>query len=553
MGIFDAIPDNPTSAASRGIFDAIPDAQQPVADANPETWREYAEGILGQVGQGVMMNYADEISAGVGAALGAGDREELLKRFRGQEEKFKARHPKTAFGSEIGGALVPGGSTARFILRAPGWAARAARSALAAAPMGAVSATGRMEGDKTPGEYAEAAGEGAAVGAGFGAAGSALGSGLGAVAGPWATAAAQRLSDRGIRLTPGELVGGWAKRAEDTLTSIPLVNRLVRNRQAEGIEDFNRRVLQDTLDELNVGIGPQLRTRNTQLPAGMSSGRGAIDHVHQIVSRDYNRIAPQLRAHSADFAPDMIRIRVGLPAAVRADFDDAMTRRLITRTDPTGAMRGRDVQDAIQGLRNEAQQLRTSQASTAYHRELGEAIAQMRDLVEASVLRRSRPQVAQKFANINRAFARQVRAQKAAGSVAAENNGVAGAFTPAQYHNAVKVGDRSARKADFARGRALGQDISDDAKTVMTRKIADSGTPERGMLAGMIGGTALGMPAETLGSMAGLGGLYTTIGNRTFQRLATMSPRTRAALRRLIENATAGGAPVASRAYMGDE
>jgi hypothetical protein len=562
MGAFDDIMNGTApelQTAPRGPFDDIMGGPAPKpapveAPLGPDksTWTEYARDVAAKAAQGVTMRYGDEIAALMGSGFGLGkrvglkDRQEILDDIHKKEDAFTKRNPKTAVGAEIAGALAPSLVGGSWVLRAPGMLARAGRSAAAAAPMGALTATGELRGDKTFGDYAEAAGEGAATSAALGAGLSAAGSTVGRVVGPWASAAAQRLSDRGVRLTPGELVGGYAKRMEDSLGSVPVVGRMVRARQAEGNQDFNRTILNETLGELNQGIGPRLTTPNAQLPDDMPMGRAAIHRARMTVSDAYNRIVPRLRAHiDVPMQNEIRRLTYSLPEAVRNDFADAVTRRLLNSADALGNMGGRDVQNALQGLEREARHHITSPASTAHHVDLGYALRDMYDHLMTNVERNVTPQVRLKFQNVNRAFARLVRAQKAAGSVAANEGDVPGVFNASQYHNAVKTSDRSARRADFASGHSLGQDISDDAKVVMTRKVNDSGTPERSMLAGMLGGAgilATGHPGA-LAAPAALVGLYTHLGNRMFQRSATYAPRVRMLLRNIIEGTTSGGAP----------
>jgi hypothetical protein len=85
------------------------------------------------------------------------------------------------------------------------------------------------------------------------------------------------------------------------------------------------------------------------------------------------------------------------------------------------------------------------------------------------------------------------------------------------------------------------QDLSDDAKTVMTRKISDSGTPERAAMSGAIGGALYLEPSLAAGPLAA-SLLYTRAGNAAFRRLASFSPQTRAALRQaILAGSSAGG------------
>ena len=104
--------------------------------------------------------------------------------------------------------------------------------------------------------------------------------------------------------------------------------------------------------------------------------------------------------------------------------------------------------------------------------------------------------------------------------------------------------DQSARKRRVARGEALMQDLSSDSKAVIGNIMADSGTPERTMTAGMIlGGGALTLNPSILAAPLALARFYTRAGTRAFQAAAAgrAGPRQRA--RDYLERITRAGAP----------
>lgn len=57
----------------------------------------------------------------------------------------------------------------------------------------------------------------------------------------------RQLLDEGVRLTPGQILGGGAKRAEEAMESIPVIGDAIKKGQSRGIEDFNRNVLDRVL------------------------------------------------------------------------------------------------------------------------------------------------------------------------------------------------------------------------------------------------------------------------------------------------------------------
>jgi hypothetical protein len=81
-------------------------------------------------------------------------------------------------------------------------------------------------------------------------------------------------------------------------------------------------------------------------------------------------------------------------------------------------------------------------------------------------------------------------------------------FTPGHYATAVRASDRSVGKGDFARGRALGQDLSSAGMRVLGDKVPSSGTAERlavlGTGSAIASGTAAGLvPPMVLALIAG--------------------------------------------------
>lgn len=242
---------------------------------------------------------------------------------------------------------------------------------------------------------------------------------------------------------------------------------------------------------------------------------------------------------------ELANITNTLPPAMRADFDRFVQPAMSTASSGgyAGArIPGDEMQNLLGVLRAEATHLTTSAGSNFHDRTLGRAIGEAADAVEANMRRHTPTDVADDFAAANEAFANLVRVERAAGSVAAEG----GVFTPAQLLNAVKATDRTARKRGFARGESLMQDLADDAKTVMTRKVADSGTPERAAIVGALAApSAIPLAALTASPIAAL---YTGAGNRAFRALAAASPQTRELIRRLIQQGTDRAAPAAGLA-----
>lgn len=219
---------------------------------------------------------------------------------------------------------------------------------------------------------------------------------------------------------------------------------------------------------------------------------------------------------------------------------------------------GRAVQNAISSLGREARDW-LGRASSPHERDMGRALGQVRDAVERIAIRHSPTDAMEGFRAVNRAHQGQLRLERAAGSVAAED----GIFSPAQLHNATKVvgGERA-----FARGRAPGQELSSAAKATMSQRVGDSGTAGRMLQYALLGGggsavAALGGPALAA-KLAALGIPYSPGGAQVTRALMSgvgRGPRrgmTRRALRRVLERGaqyTAPGAGVAGYPLLPDD
>jgi hypothetical protein len=151
----------------------------------------------------------------------------------------------------------------------------------AAAAMGALGAvTQPVTGEG--GYWTGKAGQ-AAAGAAAGRAGEAVARGVGAVIAPEMERGARALTDAGARLTPGQMVGGTGKRAEDALSSVPVVGTLIRSAQVTSLEDFNRAALNQGLEHIGV-----------QVPQTVEAGRPALNYARDAIKAAYNDVVPRM-------------------------------------------------------------------------------------------------------------------------------------------------------------------------------------------------------------------------------------------------------------------
>lgn len=539
----DLVPDVSPAEASRA---AATDAGGYRYTAAPESTLEYLTGLAQKGAQGATFKWADELAATLGAIGGklpwghGKSRQQILDDIRSKESVFTEQNPKAAFAAEIGGALGSGtAGGAALASRVPallpqlgGVARTALGTGVAAMPGGALAGIGALEGPASAGDYATEAAKGAGIagltGGFIGGAGSAVARTLG----PWATRLAQQLTERGVQLTPGEVMGGRLARLEDKLASLPLIGDMVRSRADEGVESLNRVAYEDTLAPLGRRYQQMFGRQGTR------TGHESIDEIADILEHRYQTVVPRMTAAIDQPLENEARaIANRMPASVRGEFVDAVERYVDSVLDPaTGTIPGRSLQQSLRSLREAARRFRNSTAHP-WHSELGQGLDDLRTALEGSMARHSRPADVTSFNNINSAYARYAIMRDAASRVTSDE-GVASA---AGLHSAVRGADRSARKGNTARGRALMQDLSTPARSVMTPKGKGSPSAERIGLIGMI--TQPALAAKTLAYGAPVAALYTRAGSRAFQRAATFSPHTREAIRRAMMSATRLAAP----------
>lgn len=536
----------PAPEPERTDWGGMPSTEDMASDRGSIT--DFAE----RAGNSFLMNWGDEVAATAGAlpnmvtggAYGK-DRKTILKEIRDRQKRYAEEDPRGAavaeVGGGIGGALAVPGNLARSMLgAAPGVLRSAAVGAGLSAPFGALDATGRLEGDATAEEYGDAAGAGAVEAGGIGALFGGAGNAIGKVAGPWARQAAQYLSERGVRLTPGQLIGGNAQRAEDALTSVPFLGNMIRRRQTEGAESFNRGAYNEALEPMR-GQG-----RGARMPEDIEMGHPAQVEAEAIFDRRYGAVVPRMHAQAdAPFRNEISGISTALPQTIRPQFADAFRRHVANNLDPAnGTLTGRALQDSLQGLRTEARRLRNNPGH-AYDVDLADALEEMRTALENSAGRYTPARTMNDFRRINQAYGRYATLRDASSRLGAEE----GVFSPAQMLNAVRTADQSTGKGRFARGTAPMQEYAEAGRSTMRRQVGDSGSPERAAYMALLAAPgAVLAPQATLGAAGMLGGLaaaYSRPGNRLFQHMATYSPQTRMAIRRAIERATGQGAPAA--------
>lgn len=348
----------------------------------------------------------------------------------------------------------------------------------------------------------ESAAKNIAAGAAFGAAGNLAGRGISRVIKPKAVERAGGLIREGVTPTPGQALGGFAQRAEEGLTSVPVLGDAIRSGQRRAVEQFNRAAINRALTPIGKDIGKKV-------------GREAVREAGEMVSQAYDDLLPKLKVVAdPDFVTDIQGLRTlaqGMPTQRADQFANILKNEVLGKFTKQGRMHPetmKAVESKLGGLirlygkSQDADQRLLSDA-------LKEAQAALRRMVE-----RGNPNYAGELAKVNTAYANLLRVENAAGRVGSAE----GVFSPEALRGATRAMDSSLRKRAFSQGRALMQDLAESGVDVLGKKVPDSGTPFRALMASGPLGVGTGVLASPLGLF------YTPLGQQAVTGLLTRRP-----------------------------
>lgn len=343
------------------------------------------------------------------------------------------------------------------------------------------------------------------------------------------------LEHAGIKLTPGQALGGVANRMEEKAQSLPILGDAITAARNRGTEQLNKAVL----DRAVAGIGGKVD----------KVGAEGLAQARQQLGQAYDDLLPKMSVQATDpaFINKLSSLRSmvqSLPEREARQFDNIIAREIDARLAPNGVLYGQNLKEAQSAISQKASQF--AKSNDAYQSDLGQALKQL-DAELRNWVRQSNPQFAEQLSAIDKGYAVFKRAQRAGASLGSE----AGTFTPAQLQNAVKAMDRSKDKRAFSEGTAFLQDLSGPAKNLMTGKTPDSGTAGRLLLGA--GGVAAGavnpaIPAALVGGAA----MYAPPIQNFLVALMTKRPEMAQRIAEMLRNTTpylaAASAPAVAQA-----
>lgn len=450
--------------------------------------------------------FADEIAAGAGAISDVvqGRSRNLGQAFAGQRQQqnamsqdFNARRPNVAaFNRGLGNAatmVVPSSAA----LPAASGAVNMARGATAALASSGVAAAADRG---TAGERLAATSRAVnpftnPLAAGLGVAGGRLQprlpSSRARVSEP-----ARALVREGVQLTPGQALGGTAKRMEDIATSTPIMGQAITNARERGVESLNRAATKRALRPIGGNLADDVAT-----------GNEAIASTASQFSRRYEDIVPQGGMSTRD--PELDQTLASLQN-ITADMTDqakeqlaSIVRERVTKRIENGIIDGRSFKRIEADLTQKAGQFTKSQDPN--QQDIGRGLQEVLSGLRESLARQN-PQYAKALADTNKGYSRLATLETAAGRA----GNVGGIATPKQLREAYRAGDKSVRRRATAQGRRPDQAFYDAAADVLPSNVGDSGTAGRlannPLALGGMGALAVSNPAIGVPAVAGLAG-----------------------------------------------
>jgi len=297
-------------------------------------------------------------------------------------------------------------------------------------------------------------------------------SGLSRVLNPQTSKAARTLLDQDVTPTPGQILGGTARKIEESAKSIPFVGDAISQSEVRANQEFNRAAINKVLEPLG---------KKTK-----GFGQEAIGHARKLISQTYDDVLDKLKPIKADneFATALSNISnmsKSMTAAKQKQLNRIIETELTGKITKDGLMSPTTFKSIDSQLGRLAPNFRNSVDGD--QRLLGDALLEVKSQL-GKLAARTNPAHKVALNKANEAYAGLLRIENAA----ARNPTTDGVFSPAQLGMASKAMDNTLRKSATSRGEALMQDFASDGRDVLGANLPDSGTANRLLNALMLGG-----------------------------------------------------------------
>ena len=286
---------------------------------------------------------------------------------------------------------------------------------------------------------------------------------------------AKLLFKEGVSPTMGQILGGTAGRLEETIGTVPVLGSAIAAGRNRAAGQFNQAAR-------NRALNPIGETADKRIV-----GSGGVDEVSSKLSLAYDDLLPKVTlTPDTQLLDDIIKAAAEAKKTIGPDaaksLDKILENQLMPHLSaPIGGVKFKAVEEALGKLGENF-----GGSNFPDQRIVGDAISDVQTALK-DALARSNPQHAAELKSINEGYANYVRLRGAQKADLAGDD-----FTPSQYASSVRSSDKSVGKGNFARGRALGQDLSSAGVRVLGDKVRSSGTAERAAVLGVGGAAATG-------------------------------------------------------------
>lgn len=439
---------------------------------------------------------------GLVSPVGAGGVTEQVAK---EQQAYQAQRQAQGEGENIDWSRVAGN-----VLSPANLAVGGVAGSLVTAPARQAAVVGASQGvlmpTDTTTDFSEEKARQAALGAVGGVVGGAVVKGVGKALNPVASAAEQKLTDLGVKLTPGQLIGTPARDLESFASNVPYVGPSISAAKERAIESFNKGVVNKTLAKIN-----------DKLPENVA-GRNAILYASDQVSNAYDDVLSKMNFDlNFKVSSDMLGAlnKSSLPSeAQKMTAMDILNRTALSRFDKQ-TLTGAEYKLIESDLRKEASGYLNS--TTQAEKQIGQALRNVLDVFKKELAVQN-PKQTSNLRRIDSAYGDLEVIQTAAANSGAQG----GIFTPKQYQTAVRQRDISRNKKSFARGTARGQDVSDAALDIMGEspnatlegRLAASATGVYGLLQNPAVAAGLAVTAPIMYSESGINAMNALMRSR---------------------------------------
>jgi len=478
---------------TKGLVDRAGSAAQEGIDAIKKRLTiDFGKGLGLSFLQGLSFGWGDEGIAALSALAGA-DYEKVRDKIRSDLSQFRDQEAAISYGTEIATAFLTPGGIAKLL-------------GTVGKPIARAMFGGGVYGAGTAEEVEDVPLQ-SSVGA--------ILAGGGEAMAPVASRTAQALREAGVRVTPGQMFPAF-KRAEEALTSVPIMGGGVRSAQRRAMGDFPAMMYNRALKPLGITVPKTMEPRQAARFA-RSAFRKKYDEILNDVEINFtDDVLDELRGAVAAAKKNLGEAR----KAEAIDIENEVIDEVLGRVDGE-ALSGRSLKE-IQSILGQ----KMTQATKQNEMRVADAYGQV-DEALMRVFAKNAPQKSKQLQALDKAYSNYIPIRKAA---AASDES---AFTPAKALQAVRTEERKLGATGQGRlmsGEARMQRPAEIAKSVIGPTLADSGTAGREAMRGLVlgGGGALvgapfGMSPEGAGAALGLGllgrGVYTPLGEAALRKV----------------------------------